>query len=355
MKGDKTMKKYRLWSGTEDNQYENCRIPGMLVTTNGTLIIYNEARTTGSDWALMDIFCRRSGDHGNTFGPPIYLAVGNEKHPTVNNPVMMQDKNGRIHFLYCEDYGINGGRILRRYSDDDGLTWSEPFDITQSTMPDCRNAFALGPGHGICTGSGTLIVPCWFVPKSVNAPVNQHSPSAVSTLYSTDCGEHWRLGEILSSTEDIISPNESVAVERSDGNIYLSIRHNRQGLRARAVSRDGYSGWTDYELDPALIDPVCFGSVAAYKTDSVPYTILLVNCENPKVRTHVTVKGSVDNGNTWGLRCVIDEDQGGYPEIAVDNKNGLIYVLYEGTGAVELYLAILEYCDVLPSPAEDHD
>ena len=53
---------------------------------------------------------------------------------------------------------MNGGRVLVRHSDDDGLTWSEPEDITAATLPEYRNAFALGPGHGIMTG-GTLIIP----------------------------------------------------------------------------------------------------------------------------------------------------------------------------------------------------
>jgi len=106
----------KLWSATE--KYSNHRIPGILVTQKGTLIVYCEARQTSSDWAMMDILMQRSKDHGNTFSEPYVLANGTKEHPTVNNPVMVQDKNGRIHFLYCEDYTVNGGRALRRFSAD---------------------------------------------------------------------------------------------------------------------------------------------------------------------------------------------------------------------------------------------
>ena len=99
-----------LWSPTEE--YTNHRIPGMLVTKRGTLIVYCEARRTASDWATMDILMQRSEDQGKSFGEPFKLAKGNAEHKTVNNPVMVQDKNGRIHFLYCEDYTVNGGRAL---------------------------------------------------------------------------------------------------------------------------------------------------------------------------------------------------------------------------------------------------
>ncbi|MBE6883866.1 MAG: exo-alpha-sialidase [Ruminococcaceae bacterium] len=330
-----------------DTQYSNHRIPGMIITDKGTVIIYTEARRTGSDWAHMDIFCRRSSDHGKTFGSPIYLAYGSDRHATVNNPVMMQDKNGRIHFLHCESYGINGGRILRRYSDDDGLTWSDPIDITASTMPDYRNAFALGPGHGICTKTGTLLVPIWMVPKSFGSPLEEHHPSVLSTLYSTNQGESWQLGDILPTTTEIHSPNETVAVELSDGRIYLSIR-NRTHRRAQAISADGYTGWTDYLPVPELIDPICFGSVAVYNRPDTPHTLLFANCEHLSERKNVVLKGSIDNGKTWTLRRVIDADRGGYVECAVDNTAGLIYVFYEDKAGLTDHLAVLTYDDLLP-------
>ena len=94
---------YTVWD-SEKTEYTRHRIPGMTVTERGTVIIYNEARHDGDDWALMDIFAQRSEDGGRTFGERIYLARGSEEINTVNNPVMMQDKNGRIHFLYCENY-----------------------------------------------------------------------------------------------------------------------------------------------------------------------------------------------------------------------------------------------------------
>ncbi len=137
---------------------------------------------------------QRSEDHGKTFGEFIKLAEGSDEHQTVNNPVMVEDKNGRLHFLYCEDYTVNGGRALRRYSDDDGLTWSDPIDITAFTLPNNHNAFAFGPGHGIVTYEGTLIIPIWLVPKAFEAPIKSHSPSIISTFYSKDNGETWELG-----------------------------------------------------------------------------------------------------------------------------------------------------------------
>jgi len=333
---------FDIWKGGEDEKYTHHRIPGMIVTSKGTLIIYNEARHGGSDWAMMDIFAQRSTDCGDTFGEYIYLAHGTEKHKTVNNPVMVEDKNGRIHFLYCEDYAVNGGRVLRRYSDDDGITWSEPIDISAGTMPEYRNVFALGPGHGVCTKDGTLVFPLWMVPKKFCGKTENHWPSVISTLYSRDNGESWQVGEILPTTSEIINPNETSVALLSDGRVYLNIRQV-VNHRAMAISENGYSNWVNYQPDKRLIDPVCFGSCAALDTEGAPYTVVFANCETKGGRNHVCVKGSITDTVNWEHRCMIDEPRGGYVEVGCDNARGWIYVLYENRAGETDHMARFNY------------
>ena len=329
-----------LWE--PDETYTNHRIPGMLVTDKGTLLVYCEARREASDWALMDILMQRSKDHGLTFSAKVVMAAGTEEHKTVNNPVMMQDKCGRIHFLYCEDYATKGGRVLRRYSDDDGLTWSAPIDITEFTMPHFRNAFALGPGHGITMLDGTLVVPVWMVPKYYHEHINSHIPSVLSTIYSKDCGETWAIGEILDTYKEVISPNETVAALTSDGRVYMNIRHMGHN-RVKAYSCSGYSGWTHYVPDYKLPDAKCFGSVSAYDDGVHPYSIVFANCACQTARKEVTVRISTDDGQTYPMSRIIDADRGGYVETAVDNKEGLIYVLYENEKGITDHFVAFNY------------
>jgi len=321
-----------------DEIYSNHRIPGMIVTSKGTLIIYNEARRTASDWAHMDIFIQRSEDHGESFGEPIYIAHGTEEYNTVNNPVMLEDALGRLHMLYLRDYSINGGGAWQRTSLDDGKTWSAPKEITVFTMPEYHNAFAFGPGHGICKKDGTLIVPVWMVPKSENAPIEQHWPSVISTLCSKDNGETWFAGEIIRSQGDIINPNETVACETSDGKVMLYIRSVAH-YRSVAYGDTGYDGWTEMIPHTELIDPVCFGSVIKYDGFDGKYALLMVNCANENERKNITLRVSFDDGKTWNLKRTIDADRGGYVDIAADEKNGVIYVLYEEKYGETVYLA----------------
>ena len=102
------MERSILWE--HDGSYSNYRIPGITVTDKGTVITYCEARRTSDDWALMDILAKRSEDGGKSFSEPFMLAAGTDETPTVNNPVMVQDRNGRIHFLYCGTYSAGERR-----------------------------------------------------------------------------------------------------------------------------------------------------------------------------------------------------------------------------------------------------
>ena len=332
--------RYTVWDASE-TEYVRHRIPGMIITAKGTVIIYNEARHEGDDWAMMDIFAQRSTDGGKTFGERIYLARNSEKIKTVNNPVMMQDLSGRIHFLYCENYSVLGARVLQRTSDDDGINWSEPRDITASTLPEYRNAFALGPGHGITTPDGTLAVPVWMVPKCHGSDVYAHRPSVISVLYSKNCGENWQLGDIMrGDREGVVEPSETVLALTSDGSVYLNARvacHHR----VVAYSKNGYCNFTELAPDKTLTDPICFGSCATYAKDGIN-GIVFANCDHEQARKNVTVRLSLDDGRSWEYSKVIDAEHGGYVECGVDNKSGDIFVLYEENFGSKCHMAVFD-------------
>lgn len=332
------MERYEIWHGGDG--YEKHRIPGLLVTQKGTLLLYHEARRTRSDWSLMDILLTRSEDFGKTCGAAIVLASGTAEKPTVNNPVMVQDQTDRIHLLYCRDYSIEGGGVWRRYSDDDGLTWSEPIEITAFTRPDFHHAFAPGPGHGICAADGTLLCPVWMVPRSYMSPLRAHKPSVAGVFYSRDNGETWRLGDLLGSNFDLQSPNESSIAQLPDGRFYLNMRCANY-WRARAFSRNGHDGWQTYGPEKSLIDPICFGAVAVYAPAGEKPLLLFANCESQTARENVVLKASEDNGETWPHRVVIDLARGGYVEINADARNRKVYVLYEEDEGAHVYLAVL--------------
>lgn len=332
-----TFKVHQLWGA--DELYARHRIPGILVTKKGTVIVYNEARTEGSDWSLMDIFLQRSTDGGETFGPRIYLAEGTVRHKTVNNAVMTEGKDGTLHLIFCRNYSIAGEGVFYKYSRDDGLTWSADRDITASTLPDLRNAFAPGPGHGICLADGTVMMPVWMVLKSAEMPLDSHGPAVLGILYSKDNGESWQTEGPITEFDGMTSPSESEPVELEDGRVMLTIRNGCPGFRGYAYSDDGVH-FSVPTLDQNLKDPCNFGAITSIRRDGEPFTLLLVNSDwnEDDSRIHMTLRASTDGGKTWDVSREFDADNGGYPDIAV-GSDGTIYILYEYAYGEKMMLA----------------
>lgn len=262
-------------SGKED--YALYRIPGLVVTKAGTVLAYCEARKTGkSDWDTIDLLLRRSTDGGKTWssrtkfadvpGPktknPVALAqkLANPEDVTYNNPVAFANRDGSVQMLFCLEYC----RCFSIRSDDDGVTWSKPVEIT-ATFDKFRPEYdwkvlATGPGHGIQLKSGRLVVPVWL---STGTGGHAHRPSVTSTIFSDDNGMTWQRGEIaVPNTDEWINPNETIVVQLADGRVMLNVRsESKAHRRLVTISPDGATGWSKPRFDDALLEPICMASI----------------------------------------------------------------------------------------------
>ncbi len=311
-----------LWRyGPFNGRYISYRLPGVVVTKKGTVIAYCEARTHKetdnvhinlNDWCLMDILMQRSVDGGKTFEDAQFLALGTTQYETMNNPVMIVGNDNIIHFLYCRNCTVGGGGAWYRRSEDDGITWSPARRIDEFiTVP--HSIFFFGPGHGICTSGGRLISPVWLADPVTNEFMTY-------TIYSDDNGMTWKMSERASKNKD-----ETTIAELSDGRIMLNSRNKPRRI---TVSPDGACGWSESFDDPNLIDPFCEGGMDTVKIKGLPHAILFVNCADDSKREKVTIKCSFDDGKTW-KSLLIDEFEGGYSDVAVDQNTGKGYVVYE--------------------------
>lgn len=317
--------------------YPLYRIPGIVATETGALLVGYEARNTLAsrgmgDWAVIDLYVKRSVDGGRTWQPRVKLLDGLGKN-TTNNPVFIVD-GGRIHFIGMENYK----RAFHRVSDDDGLTWSKPMEIT-SAFDEARGQYdwtviAAGPGHGMRLSNGRLIVPVWYTRNLEN--ITAHNPSACGTIYSDDGGKTWHAGDVL-KPDFLIDPNESAVAELSDGRVLINMRSVRPGkafaehrgipegehYRAVAVSRDGATNWTDAHFDTNLRDPVCASGLA-----NCPGGILYSGCDSERSRTCLTLRFSPDDGASW-TDSLMYETLGGYSDVCYNAKTGTAFVAYE--------------------------
>lgn len=282
-----------------------------------------EARTKFGDWANIDLRILRSTDNGNTFIDTCIIPAS-EWCKTANNPVLIVGNDNKTHFLFCVEYGLTkkGGGIYYAYSDDDGLTFSEPKNISKAFLPLSANVIALGPRHGICLKNNNLILPIWYIPKEENKPEYSHHPGRVAKLFSEDNGKSWIIGETLKT--ELKDVNESVMAELSNGKIIINVRINKAGYRGVAI-KNGYD-WSSIVLDKNLIDPTCFGSICTYQQE-----LYFVNCDHNNKRKNLTIKESLDFGKNFNYLITIHKKTAGYADIAA-SSDGKIFVAYEIKG-----------------------
>jgi sialidase-1 len=342
----------------EKDGYALYRIPGIVVTAKGTALAYCEARlNSGSDWGTIDIMLRRSTDGGKTWQPRAKIAnvpgpkeknpaaitkkVGKTQDVTYNNPVAFADRDGLVHMLFCLEYM----RCFYIRSDDDGVTWSAPTEITQ-TFEAYRPQYdwkviATGPAHGIQLKTGRLVVPVWI---STGTGGNAHRPSVTSTIYSDDRGKTWKGGEIaVPDTPEWIFPNETVVVELADGRVMLNVRsESPTHRRLVTVSPDGATAWSTPRFDDALLEPICMASIVRISgTKAGEKTrIAFANPHNmerddgkavigkSRDRKNLSIKLSYDEGQTWPVNKTLEPSWSGYSDLAV-LRDGTILCFYE--------------------------
>lgn len=341
------------------------RIPGIVVTARGTVLAYCEARkNSGADWGEIEIHLRRSTDGGRTFSPAIQLAhrgprlprhpvalahkSGKPDEQTVNNPVAIAARDGTVHFVYCVEYQ----RAFYQRSTDDGLTWSDPVEITAAFEP-LRAAWswktiATGPGHGIELRSGRLVVPIW----AALARTSPHGEGVGATIVSDDAGHTWRAGEIA-VPNDALTPgtSETTVAELSDGRVVLHARTRAKPNRKVVVtSPDGATRWSKPTFADALLEPVCMSALLAYpKLGDNRSRLLFSNPDtlepehgktsakpgDRRARRDLTVKLSYDDGATWPVARVLEPGPSAYSDLAVLPDGTLLCFYESGRGSAE--------------------
>jgi sialidase-1 len=352
---DPFLEKIDLFKAGEGG-YKVYHIPGIVVTAKGTVLAWCEARQKGGDWDQIEILLRRSTDDGLTWSEPRKIADvpgPKTKNPfslvmknvdprdvTYNNPVLIADRDGTVHMLFCLEYM----RCFYQRSTDDGVSWSTPVEIT-GTFEAFRKDYdwkvlATGPDHGIQIANGRLVVPVWM---STGTGGNAHRPSVTATIFSDDQGKTWRASEIaVPCTEEWINPNETVAIELADGRVMLNVRsESKAHRRLVTTSADGATGWSTPKFDDALLEPICMGSIVRLSTEQSGGRdrMLFSNPDNlaradgkeepgkNRDRRNVSIKLSYDEGATWAVSKPVEPAWSAYSDLAV-TKAGTILCFY---------------------------
>lgn len=330
------------------------RIPGLVTSTKGTLLALYDARNERDDdlQGDIDIAINRSEDGGRTWQPMQTVLDMKEwgglpqKYNGVSDGCILSDDfTGDLYVIglwmhgvldpktgkWIENltdtstvwnhqwrahgsqpgYGVKqSSQFLISKSTDDGLTWSEPRNITRQVKKEKWWLLAPGPGRGITMEDGTLVFPV----EGRNEDGLQFS----TIMWSKDRGENWTVGEPA-----YYNTNECQVVELSDHSLMLNMRERsnrgrQEGNgRAIAVTADLGKTWTEHPTSRrALIEPACQASLLRHdyiEDGEERHVLLFANPNSKERRNNITIKVSFDDGQTWPEEywMLLDEGRGG--------------------------------------------
>lgn len=335
------------------------RIPGIATTDKGTLIAVYDIRYkhSGDLPANIDVGLSRSTDGGKTWAPMKIIMDMGAPHENngIGDPAVLFDpvtKKIWVAALWSKgNRSIAGsqpglspdttGQFVLVSSDDDGLTWSQPYNITTQVKDPKWHLYFNGPGAGMVMQNGTLVFPSQYWDES-RKPGIPHS----SIIYSDDHGKTWKSGIGAKS-----NTTEAQVVETEPGTLMLNMRDNRGKFRSIAITKDMGKTWVEHHTSyKALPDPVSMASLIKARVvvkGKMRDVLFFSNVASNTARFNTTIKASLDLGETWLPQNEVALDYRstfGYSALTKIDDN-TIGILYEGSR--DLYFIRVPVSDII--------
>ena len=344
------------------------RIPALVTTNKGTLIAAYDVRYDSSTdlQADIDVGFKRSTDGGKTWsslGLAMDMGVWGyedkiaaeemtwkdaQKQNGIGDPTLLVDKNtGDIFCFAVWAHGHAGSKCLNWAgpgfdiddtpqlmmvkSSDDGLTWSQPVNLTrQIKRADWLMSFQ-GPGRGITMEDGTLVIP--FQHQEGGRTLNS------GVMYSTDHGLTWHTHNLAHTTT-----SEAAVAEIEPGVLLLTMRDETNShYRRNFTTSDLGRTWKEHPTNGKWEEPTCEASLLAVKAEESSLgqdLLLLANPATTSGRNHITIRASLDNGITWEGQLLLDQGSSmGYTCLTMVDAS-TVGILYESSRGNILFQAI---------------
>lgn len=280
----------------------------------------------------------------------VYDAEGNVTNYKVTNfstgklvkTVEGEEVDAGSIFLYT---GANAGElsVLKTSylwlfkSTDNGLTWSEPKDVTGMVKEDWMVFCGTGPGRGTTTimpdGTERLIFSIYHTNS-----VGGLSTQASAVIYSDDGGETWTRGESPvvtlgydpSTDASVRQLTENAVIDLGSGKLAMFSR-NYSGHAYMSISTNGGETWDSSAPNNAVYD--CYCQMSALKHEYNGKTYLVIANPNANDRNNMTIRVTdITNGtistNTadWKYTTInVGHDQYSCLTSIDENTIGILY------------------------------
>jgi len=316
------------------------RIPAIITAGDGSLVICTDKRKT-SEGDLpndIDIVCNRSTNNGLSWSEPVTIAQGTGHGQGFGDCALVRTgTKDELLAIFVGGPGLfqstpsNPIRTYTSRSTDNGMSWSEPTDITHfiygsacsDPIREKWHGSFCASGNGLLTSSGRIILVA-AVRETSGTQLNNYA------VYSDDGGLSWQVSGRASTGGD-----EAKTVELPDGRILMSIRH--AGERWYNISADNGTTWGESTSTwPDLAVTACNGDIISY-SDS----LLLQSLPNSDKRENVSIFASTDNGMSWTMKktivpyasaysslCILNDKTIGLYVEETDKDNGYSMVFY---------------------------
>lgn len=320
------------------------RIPVMTTTSSGDLLAFAEARLLScKDDGPKAIAMRRSEDNGASWADIRWIfrdPSNSSDYDGVNLGSVVTSSEGHLilHLVFgAHTLDVSPSGVLR--SSDDGRTWSDPdYSQTPALSEAGVNMFSGGPGNGIRTGTGRLVVSGWYRGSS------GQNANGSNLLLSDDDGQTWRMGAMLPIHPDgsSLAPNEADVALFANGTIVLSSRDGAKGgYRIISYSEDDGESLVGTHQALDLPDATCQGSLIATDNGATLYHL---NAASKITRVYGVLHVSRNGGRTWQESQVVHAGVFAYSALVEVNSSHLVamYETYNYIGEAGIAFAALE-------------
>jgi len=247
------------------------------------------------DWGPARIMARWSNDQGESWSDAFVLQE-NIGRINVMEASLIALRSGRIllAFMRKDNQGCGDCRdgilhVMAKRSDDAGVTWTSPQDVTSGDAYWCATNDRL-----LQLQSGRLLL-----------PVGEHT-AGCHVWVSDDAGETWRKGRGAVKPPQGVRYAEPTAVETADGRVLMFIRADGNRLRIAESSDEGEFWSVRDEPGPPSPFAPCMVRRLPQSRD------LLLIWNNHNVRSNLTAAVSSDSARTW-RRFSLLEPQAEWP------------------------------------------